>query len=151
MRQSQTRTVRSSEARDRLSERSWEIHLFDGTAPLDNAASALKGTTHLIDSAPPSANGDPVLLHHGRRARHAWHHHGMLRRGLRRLLRVALELHAVRGVQCIAVDHVAIGDELQQTTPALMMPGHGNQEKTFQCPYSKFSAFLPYTFSRLGC
>ena len=59
-------TVRSSEARDRLSERGWEIHLFDGTAPLENAASALKGTTHLIDSAPPSANGDPVLLRHAK-------------------------------------------------------------------------------------
>ena len=59
-------TVRSSEARDRLSERGWEIHLFDGTVPLENAASALKGTTHLIDSAPPSANGDPVLLHHAK-------------------------------------------------------------------------------------
>ena len=59
-------TVRSSEARDRLSERGWEIHLFDGTAPLENAASALKGTTHLIDSAPPSANGDPVLLNHAK-------------------------------------------------------------------------------------
>ena len=59
-------TVRSSEARDRLSERGWEIHLFDGAAPLENAASALKGTTHLIDSAPPSANGDPVLLHHAK-------------------------------------------------------------------------------------
>ena len=59
-------TVRSSEGRDRLSERGWEIHLFDGTAPLENAASALKGTTHLIDSAPPSANGDPVLLHHAK-------------------------------------------------------------------------------------
>ena len=59
-------TVRSSEGRDRLSERGWEIHLFDGAAPLENAASALKGTTHLIDSAPPSANGDPVLLHHAK-------------------------------------------------------------------------------------
>ena len=59
-------TVRSSEARDRLSERGWEIHLFGGTVPLENAASALKGTTHLIDSAPPSANGDPVLLRHAK-------------------------------------------------------------------------------------
>ena len=59
-------TVRSSEARDRLSERGWEIHLFGGTVPLENAASALKGTTHLIDSAPPSANGDPVLLNHAK-------------------------------------------------------------------------------------
>ena len=57
-------TVRSAEARDRLSDNAWNVYLFDGTAPLENAAELLKGTTHLIASAPPSTNGDPVLQHH---------------------------------------------------------------------------------------
>jgi len=58
-------TVRSAEARERLSDKGWEIHLFDGTAPLENAAALLRDTTHLIDSAPPSPDGDPVYIHHG--------------------------------------------------------------------------------------
>lgn len=57
-------TVRSPETRDRLSERGWDIHLFDGQAPLEDAASILTGTTHLIASAPPGPDGDPVLHQH---------------------------------------------------------------------------------------
>ena len=57
-------TVRTAEARDRLSDNAWDVYLFDGTSPLENSAELLKGTTHLIDSAPPSTNGDPVLRHH---------------------------------------------------------------------------------------
>ncbi|NKB54807.1 MAG: SDR family NAD(P)-dependent oxidoreductase [Alphaproteobacteria bacterium] len=42
----------------------YEMHRFDGTAPMPNAAAALKGTTHLLSSVPPGPNGDPVLAHH---------------------------------------------------------------------------------------
>ena len=57
-------TVRTAETRDRLAERGWDIHLFDGQSPLKDAAAILAGTTHLIDSAPPGPEGDPVLRHH---------------------------------------------------------------------------------------
>ena len=57
-------TVRSAKAREQLSDNAWDVHLFDGSSPLENAAELLKGTTHLIASAPPSESGDPVLRHH---------------------------------------------------------------------------------------
>lgn len=41
-----------------------EGHVFDGTAPMADAAKALRGVTHILISAPPDANGDPVLRHH---------------------------------------------------------------------------------------
>lgn len=37
-------------------------HLFDGSAPLEPAA--LAGATHILVSAPPGRDGDPVLRHH---------------------------------------------------------------------------------------
>ncbi|MEX0760358.1 MAG: NAD-dependent epimerase/dehydratase family protein, partial [Tistlia sp.] len=38
---------------------------FDAGRPLEEAAAALAGTTHLLASAPPGAGGDPVLAAHG--------------------------------------------------------------------------------------
>ncbi len=58
-------TVRSPDARDRLAGHGWDIHLFDGTAPLEDARAVLAGITHLIASAPPGPEGDPVLQKHG--------------------------------------------------------------------------------------
>ncbi len=43
-----------------------EIHRFDRTGPLASAASALAGTTHLLSSVPPDADGDAVLDLHAR-------------------------------------------------------------------------------------
>lgn len=43
-----------------------EAYVFDGTAPMEQAAAALAGTTHLLLSAPPDAEGDPVLRWHAR-------------------------------------------------------------------------------------
>lgn len=57
-------TVRSQDAKDRLAGRGWEIHIYDGNAPLSNIDEILAGTTHLVDSAPPGSSGDPVLQHH---------------------------------------------------------------------------------------
>jgi len=37
---------------------------FAGEGPLESAGTALAGTTHLLLSAPPSEDGDPVLRHH---------------------------------------------------------------------------------------
>lgn len=41
-----------------------DAHVFDGAAALDAARSAMSGTTHLLISIPPNADGDPVLRHH---------------------------------------------------------------------------------------
>jgi nucleoside-diphosphate-sugar epimerase len=41
-----------------------ETFLFDRGRPLDDAASALAGTTHLLTAVPPDTEGDPVLDHH---------------------------------------------------------------------------------------
>ena len=57
-------TVRTEEAAAALREKGYAVHLFDGGTPLANAASVLAGTTHLLASAPPGADGDPVLRHH---------------------------------------------------------------------------------------
>jgi nucleoside-diphosphate-sugar epimerase len=37
---------------------------FDGAAPMKDAGAALAGTTHLLSSVPPGAEGDPVLAWH---------------------------------------------------------------------------------------
>lgn len=37
---------------------------FDGTAAMPDAGEALAGTTHLLSSVPPGADGDPVLKRH---------------------------------------------------------------------------------------
>ena len=39
-------------------------HVFDRDRPLTDAAAALDGTTHLLSSAPPDADGDPVIDQH---------------------------------------------------------------------------------------
>ena len=57
-------TCRTEEKRARLAERGLEVHLFDRGRPLDDAADALAGTTHLLSSVPPGEDGDPVLEHH---------------------------------------------------------------------------------------
>ena len=58
-------TCRTEEKRARLAERGLAVHLFDRGRPLDDAADALAGVTHLLSSVPPDGDGDPVLDHHG--------------------------------------------------------------------------------------
>jgi len=58
-------TCRSEEKRARLAERGLQAHLFERGRPLDDAAAALAGATHLLSSVPPDGDGDPVLDHHG--------------------------------------------------------------------------------------
>lgn len=41
-----------------------EAHLFDGGAPVPDVARALSGSSHILVSIPPGADGDPVLRHH---------------------------------------------------------------------------------------
>src|SRR4051794_13487796 len=57
-------TTRSPEKAAALKARGIETFLFDRGRPLDDAALALAGTTHLLTAVPPDARGDPVLDHH---------------------------------------------------------------------------------------
>ena len=56
-------TCRSARRRAALDALGMEAALFDGTAPMD-PPQALAGTTHLLSSVPPDAEGDPVLRRH---------------------------------------------------------------------------------------
>ncbi len=57
-------TCRSEEKRATLAARGLDTLLFDRGRPLDDAAAALAGATHLLSSVPPDGAGDPVLDHH---------------------------------------------------------------------------------------
>lgn len=58
-------TCRRPDKRAALAAQGLETFLFDRGRPLDDPAHALDGTTHLLTSVPPDADGDPVLDHHG--------------------------------------------------------------------------------------
>lgn len=47
-----------------LAELGCELHHFDGSGAMSDAAAALVGTTHLLSSVPPGAANDPVLAQH---------------------------------------------------------------------------------------
>ena len=53
-------TCREAERRDGLAGQGIDAWLFDGERPLDGAAAALAGTTHLLAAAPPGRDGDPA-------------------------------------------------------------------------------------------
>ncbi len=57
-------TVRGADKLRELKALGIEGFAFDGTAPLADATEALRGTTHILISAPPDAGGDPVLRQH---------------------------------------------------------------------------------------
>lgn len=58
-------TVRSPEKAARMQAGGLSVHVFDGTAPLDDAGkSALSQATHIVSSIPPDDSGDPVLRHY---------------------------------------------------------------------------------------
>lgn len=57
-------TARSAQKARAIAAAGIDSFTFDGTAPMGDAAKALLGTTHLLVSAPPGVNGDPVLNQH---------------------------------------------------------------------------------------
>lgn len=57
-------TCRDEAARADLAADGIDAFLFDRDRPLDDAAAALGGATHLLSSVPPDADGDPVLARH---------------------------------------------------------------------------------------
>ena len=58
-------TTRSAEKAAALEAEGIAVLPFDRERPLDDPAGALAGATHLLSSAPPDADGDPVLECHG--------------------------------------------------------------------------------------
>lgn len=57
-------TTRSPDKQARLVADGLDIRLFDRERPLDDPATALAGTTHVLTSIAPDEAGDPVLAHH---------------------------------------------------------------------------------------
>ncbi|MFN4281648.1 MAG: SDR family oxidoreductase [Alphaproteobacteria bacterium] len=57
-------TCRGAEKAAALAAEGFETHLFDGERPMADSRAALAGATHLLMSAPPGPDGDPVLRHH---------------------------------------------------------------------------------------
>ena len=55
-------TSRSEEGAAKIRAQGYTAHVFDGSAPL--APHALDGVTHVVVSAPPGPDGDPVLRQH---------------------------------------------------------------------------------------
>ncbi|MEM7192954.1 MAG: SDR family oxidoreductase [Pseudomonadota bacterium] len=58
-------TARTAEKRDALRAQGFEAELFHGDAQSTNIDRMLEGTTHLLHSIPPQADGDPVLNCYG--------------------------------------------------------------------------------------
>jgi nucleoside-diphosphate-sugar epimerase len=57
-------TTRAPDRRARLAAEGLDVHLFDRDRPLEDAAAALAGASHVLTSIPPDEAGDPVLAHH---------------------------------------------------------------------------------------
>lgn len=57
-------TYRTADKAEKLASQGLTAHLFDGAAPMQNAAEALAGITHLLISVPPGGEPDPVLRRH---------------------------------------------------------------------------------------
>lgn len=55
-------TARTREHVKALADQGYEAYVFD--APLADPAAALADATHILISAPPTADGDPTLAHH---------------------------------------------------------------------------------------
>jgi nucleoside-diphosphate-sugar epimerase len=57
-------TSKSADGVDALKREGWNACLFDGSTPSEGARRALQAATHVLVSAPPDDQGDPVLRHH---------------------------------------------------------------------------------------
>ena len=58
-------TCRTPDGCEALAEKGVDAHLFSREAPLAEPAQTLAGTTHVLLSIPPDADGDPALDCHG--------------------------------------------------------------------------------------
>lgn len=59
-----TGTTTSDEGCDRVRQHGWDAAVFDGTRPSPALRAALATATHLVQSAAPDADGDPLLRQH---------------------------------------------------------------------------------------
>ncbi len=59
-----TGTSRSAEGGERIRAQGFDAARFDGTVPSDEVACALETASHVLISAPPGDDGDPVLEQH---------------------------------------------------------------------------------------
>lgn len=57
-------TCRGADKAAALTAEGFETYLFDGERPMADPRAALADTTHLLISAPPGPDGDPILRHH---------------------------------------------------------------------------------------
>lgn len=57
-------TSRSMEGADLVAAMGYNAIVFDGSAPSEPLRAALATATHILISAPPDADGDPLLRHH---------------------------------------------------------------------------------------
>jgi nucleoside-diphosphate-sugar epimerase len=57
-------TARTGDGTDAIAAAGFEAFMFDGSAPGAGIADALADTTHILVSAPPDTDGDPVLRQH---------------------------------------------------------------------------------------
>ncbi|WP_339858936.1 SDR family oxidoreductase [Thalassospira alkalitolerans] len=57
-------TTRSTDKADALRAQGIEPYIFSDDTPVADIQTALDGVTHILVSAPPGGNGDPVLAHH---------------------------------------------------------------------------------------
>lgn len=64
-------TTRTAEGAAALARDGFSAIVFDGTAPVPAVADALRSATHVLVSAPPDVDGDPVLRCHGEDLRSA--------------------------------------------------------------------------------
>lgn len=58
-------TSRTREGADRIAANGNACYVFDGTEPGRGITGALKRASHVLVSAPPDSDGDPVLRYHG--------------------------------------------------------------------------------------
>jgi nucleoside-diphosphate-sugar epimerase len=57
-------TARSAGTHQAIEALGYQAAAFDGTAPSPQLTAAIGAATHLLVSAPPDEDGDPLLLHH---------------------------------------------------------------------------------------
>ncbi len=58
-------TTRGADKAGRLAEQGFDTFVWTGDAPSDAVAARLASASHLLLSAPPREEGDPLLVHHG--------------------------------------------------------------------------------------
>jgi nucleoside-diphosphate-sugar epimerase len=64
-------TVRTQEGAEAIAAQGYDAIVFDGSKPNPHVNEVLRSATHVLISAPPDANGDPVLRHHAEDLSHA--------------------------------------------------------------------------------